>query len=173
MTDLYTDGGLLLRNPSPLGCTAAFVAVREGVAVEQMAWRMDCSQLGVVEVSSNTAELLAAIFALRWVGVEEPGWAGTLHTDSEVTATRLRRAQVGLKWNMGSVPWRMSTWFRDAMRKVGKFEVIELGGHPTRADLAAGVNKYGLPVSRWNVLADKLCNRVKEVERPLETLIGV
>lgn len=173
MTDLYTDGGLLSRNPSSLGCTAAFVAVREGLVIEQMAWRMTCEDLGLSEVSSNTAELLAAIFALRWIGIEQPGWAGKLHTDSEVTATRLRRGQVGLRWDMRGVTSRMNTWFRLAMAKVGKFEVIELGGHPTRADLAAGVNKYGLPVSRWNVLADKLCNRVKEVDRPLENLIGV
>lgn len=173
MTDLYTDGGLLSKNPSPLGCVAAFVAIRGGVAIEQMAWRMDCGQLGLAEVTSNTAELLAAIFALRWVGIEEPGWAGSLYTDSEVTATRLRRSLAGLKPKMGGVSRTVQGWLSLAMQRVGKFSVTELAGHPTREELEAGVNKYGFPVSRWNVLADKLCNRVKKREKISEPLNGV
>lgn len=163
MIDIYTDGGLLSRNPSSLGCTCAFVAVEEDRVIEEMAWRIVPREIGMEDVSSNIAELLAVIFALRWVGTEQPGWAGLLHTDSEVTATRLRRLSCGLQPKFTGVPSAVQRWLRHAIGRVGNFGIVEIAGHPTKAELEAGKDKKaGLPVSKWNVRCDKLCNLAKE-----------
>jgi len=36
-------------------------------------------------------------------------------------------------------------------------KVVLLGGHPNKKELASWIRKDGLPVSKFNVLCDKLC----------------
>ncbi len=104
-------------------------------------------------VGNNVAELRAAVEAL----VVMPGdWRGTLYSDSQVTLGRLFDG-----WPLRGVPvdlaWRTQQ-LREWLRRFGQVRGVLLQGYPTRADLERGVGKKrGLPVSRWNVLADRMC----------------
>jgi len=151
MTDdlLYADGGVVGRNPSSLGGTWAWVLVRGGEVVRQASGAVTPGDVDVTAVTNNQSELLAAVRALEAM---PPGWAGVLRTDSKVTLHRLTHSE---KFN--GVP----QWLRLralAVRRGRRWRVELVGGHPTRAELAAGrLRKNGLPCCRWNVLVDALC----------------
>jgi len=166
---IYTDGGCLLKNPSPYGGMWSWCAVDTldarplikniivgGVNSEQ---KIIAHDSGLVQVragqlfTNNNAEMIAAVKALEAM---PDGWTGVLYSDSEVTLGRLfkNHALNGLAPN---VVERM----RAVLKRVGKVKGVLLQGHPTRADLATGIGKKrGLPVSVHNVFCDNECKRL-------------
>jgi ribonuclease HI len=153
--DLYTDGGVIGVNPSPIGGTWAYCIV--DTADDQ---RVTC-QSGVITpeqaqlpaITNNLTELLAIVNgreALPWA------WTGTIHSDSRVS---LQRVFLAAKLN-NVPPWlveRLQTLQRDGwFRGCGW---VLLDRHPTRAQLAAGVGKRGGPVSVHNKFCDSECTR--------------
>lgn len=69
----------------------------------------------------------------------------------------------GWKWN--NVPQWAREQYQAARKRLFNWEKIKfvlLDGHPTRAQLAAGIGKRGHPVSIYNVQCDKLCGETAE-----------
>jgi hypothetical protein len=147
ITELWVDGGVIGHNPSKHGGVYAWVAVsKHGMPVEQ--------QSGLIlpvnppkPITNNVAELTAALIAIK----DNPDFAGTLFTDSTVTLCRLLDSDA-----FDGVPaWVVTLTLR--LRRNRKWTAVLVSGHPTRKELAAGASKEGRIVSKWNVLADKLC----------------
>lgn len=165
MQSLYADGGVVGRNPSPFGGTWAWCLVEDDQLV--------CEDSGLIlpqdgyghKLTNNVSELFALCSALEAMS---EGWRGVVHSDSEVTIGR-----VFLGWALRGVPPRLVEQLRRVQLRL-QFDLrglrwVLLQGHPTRADLEKGVGvKRGLPVSKWNVYVDKLCQeqarRVQEMQ---------
>lgn len=147
--DLYTDGGVIGRNPSPHGGTVAFCVVRGEERLCHAQGVITPHEAQLPAVTNNLTELLAAVMALETM---PDGWDGVLHTDSQVTKYRLEGSP-----KLNGIP----DWLRDrlaaALARMGEFSVRLLGGHPTKMELAAGQRWDGLPCSPHNVFCDKLC----------------
>jgi hypothetical protein len=80
---------------------------------------------------------------------------GTIYSDSQVT---LGRAFLGWKWH--NIPLWLYDRFgfvRKALVNWDKIEWVLLDGHPTKAQLAAGIGKRGHPVDKNNVWCDEMC----------------
>lgn len=152
-TSLYTDGGCIGRNPSSLGGTWAWCLVDEnGKLLEHESGIVEPSNIGLLTVTNNLTELLAAV---KGLSVMPAKWSGIIYTDSLVTLRRITKSQ---KFN--GIP----NWLRKEtldLRKNRQWKVILVGGHPSKADLIRGKRKKnGLIVSQWNVFCDKECNRL-------------
>lgn len=147
MLELHSDGGLLSSNPSEIGLTWAWVLVNDGMEIDRCSGSHMPAEFRMRKVSSNLAELIAAVYGLEAVGKRKAIW----FTDSEVTVERMKR---------GHEVWinTPEDFVRRAIAVRESFlSVILLAGHPSRADLARGVNKEGVPVSKWNKVCDDLC----------------
>lgn len=166
---LYCDGGIIgPRNPSPHGGTWAWVAINSaGAPVAAASGILAAPPDG--SVGNNLAELVAALEALTLM---PDGWAGTLYSDSQNTLGRLGRLPgQAVGWALNGVPADVRAWLQTQLARLGPFPGVLLQGHPTRADLAAGVgSKRGLPVSEWNVWCDEACQR--EARQYLQGLVG-
>jgi hypothetical protein len=76
-----------------------------------------------------------------------------LYSDSELTLKRLFEG-----YSMEKLPKNVQERAWDVLLHFdGRIGRTLVGGHPTKKELKAGVNKKGLPVSQFNVLVDKLC----------------
>ena len=93
----------------------------------------------------------------------------TLYSDSAVSIGRLRDG-----WGLANIPELM---VKDLIFVQSQFHFNTIGrnqkcvlldGHPTKAQLEAGIGKRGHLVSKWNVLCDKMCN--EEAERYVQKL---
>lgn len=160
---IYSDGGVIGRNPSPRGGTWAYCLVDarnrrcghdNGVVTPD--------EVGLPAISNNLTEFLAALRGLEAV---PDGWSGTLWTDSEVTCSRL----VGGRCSP-SLPDEFWERARAAFRRLGPVVVNLVGGHPKPHELARGYRtvptiggRRRLPVSHHNVFCDRLCG---EAGRP-------
>lgn len=146
---LYTDGGVIKKNPSVIGGTWAFVAVdADGHRLFE--------QSGIVPappsrpVSNNHTEQIAITKALEAM---PDGWSGTVYSDSQIALGRVFRG-----WKENNLPRNISERSRAALARMGHIRTVLLQGHPTKADLAVGIGKKrNLPVSIHNVRADELC----------------
>jgi len=165
-TAAYCDGGVIGSNPSSLGGTWAvvlldaagepYVTASGVVTPEQIAGRP--------LITNNYTELLAAVEAMERL---PEAWTGTLHTDSNVTRCLIvnkRPSMAGipedLQRRLAAAKSRLGgAWTpgEDRRGATGGICVVLLNGHPTKAELAAGIGKRGLPTSKWNVLCDKMC----------------
>jgi ribonuclease HI len=146
---IYCDGGVIAKNPSPYGGTWAWVAV--DAAGELV--RQDSGTIDARGITNNVTEFVAAIYALEAV---PQGWSGTLYSDSQVTLGRLFHG-----WALGGLGVRLINRGSAVLKRLGKVEPVLLQGHPTKADLEAGIDKKrGLPVSRFNQLCDQECQRL-------------
>lgn len=158
VTEVYTDGGLLSRNPSYLGGTwACRFLDRAGVIVGELSGVVIPIELRVREVTNNIAELVAALIALETV---PDGWAGTLYTDSFVTQCRVSQGRELRRRRFKGVPERLVERVLAARGRLGGYQVVLLGGHPSREELATGQRMDGLPCSVHNVWADRECRRL-------------
>lgn len=150
----YCDGGLIVApgqapGLSPHGGTWAYRLVGEDtLAIREDSGVLSAHRLGGA-VGNNTAEYAAAVKLLEAL---PPRWSGTVYTDSKNTIGRLRDG-----WATNGIP----DWLRDraqlALLRLGTLAWVLLDGHPTRAQLAAGVGKRGNPVSEHNVWCDQAC----------------
>lgn len=159
--DLYTDGGVIGANPSPIGGTWAYCLV------DAIGERIRCDS-GVITpaeaqlpaITNNLTELLAIVNGREALPY---AWTGTIHSDSWVSLQR-----VFLAAKLKNVPpWlveRLQRLQRDGWFSGCFWQLLD--GHPTKAQLAASVGKRGAPVSIHNVWADAECQRrAREVVR--------
>lgn len=151
---VYTDGGLIHANPSPIGGTWAACHVD---ADDQLVWSAsglilaEAGDPDLALVTNNQAEFRAMLAGLDAL---PDGWSGTVYADSAVTLARFSRPETaGLK----GIPLDWRRRMALVLSRLGRLGFVLLDGHPSRAQLAAGVGKRGNPVSRWNVYVDRLC----------------
>lgn len=155
----YCDGGLIVApgqkpGASPHGGTWAYVLVGAGdQVIGTGSGLLLASDLGD-PVGNNTAEFQAAAMLLRAL---PDGWSGTIGCDSRVTIGRLHDG-----WERNGIPEGLSALADHHLRRLGALTWVLLDGHPTKAQLAAGIGKRGNPVSPHNVLCDKLCGEAGE-----------
>lgn len=149
---LFVDGGVAVRNPSPFAGTMAFRHVKNGQVMEQGVAIITPQGAQLSAITNNLSEMLALIIGLESL----PGhWLGTVYSDSQVT---LGRAFWGWRWK--NIPEWLHARYRFERKRLkhfDKFGVVLLDGHPTRAQLLAGVGKRGHPVSEHNVWCDRAC----------------
>lgn len=178
VTELWCDGGVVKKNPSPFAGTWAWIALDgDGERVKGDSGIVTPAYLNLPTVSNNVTELLATVKALQWVAC---GWTGTLFTDSLVTKRRLTDGQ-----SFNGVP----QWLRVQaleLRRSRRFEVVLVGGHPTQKELSQGFRPWvhrcpdggvflsgsagRIPVGPWNVWCDQRCKQ--EAKRFMKTTNG-
>jgi ribonuclease HI len=147
--NIYCDGGCCLSNPSTIGGTWAWVTVDDlDRKVRSASGVLTPEDAGVSKITNNFMELFAAIRALESVSKK---WQGWLVTDSRVTMSRLEN---GIKASANLPEWIVGRVLQ--LKKDRKWKVSIVRGHPSKRELENGWSK-GLPVSKWNRLADKLC----------------
>jgi ribonuclease HI len=152
IAELYADGGVIGKNPSPYGGTYAWRAVDETgrPIVGNVKIVTPDEMLG--PVTNNQTEMLAVLNALQTVPYD---WAGTLYSDSAVT---LGRVFQGYKWsNFPQWVHHLYQLQRDRLENWSQIKWVQLDGHPTAEQLKAGIGKRGNPVSIHNVWCDKAC----------------
>ena len=149
VTTLTTDGGVVGKNPSDFGGTWAFVATDKDDNL--VFYRSGFYQAVGQPTTNNHTEMFAAIMALESM---PEGWSGTLVSDSQITLGRLFEG-----WRNKNLPNDLVTRAQKALKRLGTVKGNHVDGHPTKAHLEAGIGKRGNPVSKWNVVADQLCNR--------------
>ena len=152
---LYTDGGVIGQNPSPIGGTWAWCMVgADGTRTRHAYGYVTPADLDTPTVSNNHTELLALVLGLEALPA---GWAGTVYSDSWVSLQR-----VFLAAKLANVP----PWLVDRLQTLQKSGALKqmtytlLDGHPTRAELAAGIGKRGHGVSIHNVWCDQQCSAI-------------
>lgn len=153
---VYGDGGVVNKNPSPIGGTWAWCHVDlAGNRIASAAGVITPALAGVPAITNNLTELLAVI---RGMLALPAGWHGSIYSDSMITLGRLFQ-QMSLK----GIPAWLAHDMGAAMRHVDMLACspVQLDGHPTKKQLAAGIGKRGNPVSAHNVFCDSECNRVK------------
>ena len=151
---LYADGGVIAVNPSPIGGTWAYALVDEaGERVRTAAGVLTAESCGH-PVTNNVTELLAIVSGLEALPAD---WAGTVYSDSWVSLQR-----VFLAAKLNNVPqWLVERL--QILQKSGRLANLDytlLDGHPTRAQIEAGIGKRGHPVSKWNVWCDQQCSAI-------------
>lgn len=155
--ELYSDGGVIGKNPSLLGGVWAWCHVVGGEKIQQGSGIVRPTDFGMEKVTNNLTEFLAMLNCLEAV---PEAWSGyRMFCDSELTIGRFQNPYgVG----MAGIPAELFRRMTALPLKRREIEYVLVGGHPTRKELAAGVHKDGRPVSRWNAWCDSECNRVKE-----------
>lgn len=149
---VYCDGGVIEKNPSPYGGTFAFCAVDEnGQRVYKRSDVLPNAYLQVDACTNNLSEMWALMAALEYL---PQGWSGKVYSDSQIT---LGRVFWGWKWT--NIPASVRERTMEAYRCLGELEPVLLCGHPTQAELKAGVGKRGYPVSVHNVWCDLQCKK--------------
>lgn len=159
---LYTDGGVIFKNPSPYGVTCAFALVKDDRLIHKESYLIVGNDL----TTNNQSELLAIVFGLEFLHFINENSVAEVCSDSEVS---IRRTFLG--GSMNNVPqWIQNRLLnaQEALKCWNKFSYTLLGGHPTRISLKKGTNAKGQPVSKWNVLCDELCRQ--ESQKFLETI---
>jgi len=162
MNAMYCDGGVISRNPSPIGGTFAYKILQDNQVIRQNGGVLVPDRETPL-ITNNITEMLALV---RGLGDLPDDWFGTIYSDSQVTLGR-----VFLSWKWTNVPAWLRKEFafnRGRMHNWEKITWVLLAGHPTRAQLLAGVGHHGYPVSEHNVWCDKECGRMAEAV--LETL---
>ena len=152
---LYTDGGVIGANPSIIGGTWAYCLVdNAGERTKCDSGIITPEQAGLPAITYNLTELLAIVNGRKALPY---AWSGTIYSDSWVSLQR-----VFLAAKLANVPpWlvtRLQTLQRDGWFSGCHWQLLD--GHPTKAQLAAGVGKRGGPVSPHNVWADQECTRL-------------
>ena len=156
IAELYADGGVIASNPSMIGGTYAWRLVyADGREIGQ-AKAISMTVMGL-PVTNNQTELLALLAGMTRLPAD---FAGTIYSDSQVT---LGRVFMGWKW--GHVPGWMHRIYQTQRSKFTRWHEIKyvlLDGHPTKAQLRAGIGKRGHPVSIHNVWCDEACRQAAE-----------
>ncbi len=157
MNDLYCDGGVIGHNPSAVGGTWAFRRLHRGFVVSEKSGVITPETAELPTITNNLTEMLAMIRGLQSLPSE---WTGTIYSDSQITLGRVFR---GWKWK--GIPLWMHNEFQKERARLFHWDWIDhvlLQGHPTRAELVAGIGSRGYPVSEHNVWCDMACGRMAE-----------
>lgn len=173
MLKLYTDGGVISKNPSPIGGTWAWCLVDGDTLIEQSnggVFHTDVVQFPGGLVTNNQTELFAVVQGLSQLDSDV---LVEVCSDSAVTLGRIFK-----NFAFSNIPFWMKSALeieKERLVHFSKFTYTQLDGHPTKAHLLAGIGKRGNPVSKWNVLCDKLCNEAAQrflQERIHQTISG-
>lgn len=154
INELYVDGGVIRKNPSPIGGTWAARVISNKVVVAEYCGVITPDHAKMTTISNNLTEMLALVRGLEFLPSD---WIGTVFSDSEVT---LGRAFKGYKW--GGIPnWLEREFRRQKARLLNwhDFEYVNLQGHPTIDEIKAKISKTGRPVSHHNKWCDDACSR--------------
>lgn len=155
---LYTDGGVIQKNPSTIGGTWAYCLVTskgnmlyEDYDVERP------ERFNNKLVTNNQMELLAVIRGLQTIQRDM-----IIHvcSDSEITLGRVFK-----NYSMENIPDWMVNELDTEKRRLNQFKHFRctlLSGHPTKSQLQAGVGRNGHLVSYWNKHVDELCKLASE-----------
>lgn len=161
---LFADGGVIGANPSAIGGTWAWRWVCETRVLHQHSGVITPQNADLPAITNNLTEMLALVRGLQAL---PDVWVGTVYSDSQIT---LGRVFQGWKWK--NIPlWLHHDYQQTRARLVNwdQFKYVLLQGHPTRAELAAGVGSRGYPVSEHNIWCDKACGeRAAEFLREME-----
>lgn len=158
MNQLFCDGGVIGANPSAIGGTWAVRLIGDDGQVLREATGWITPQMAQMPIiTNNLTEMLALLKGLRALPTD---WCGLVCSDSQIT---LGRAFQGWKWS-GIPAWMHEAFRSDVSRLTNweEFRYMLLDGHPTKAQLAAGVGKRGHPVSEHNVWCDQACREAGE-----------
>lgn len=163
---LYTDGGVVQKNPSPFAGTWAYVIVdHNGTVLEEVSGLLYPKTLenekrglitsGGLLVTNNQTEMLALLMGLTRIPPQEP--RVVICTDSKVT---IGRAFQGQTWK-NIPPWMTDLYknLRAQLPHWNKYQAILLQGHPNKKELDAHIGTSGRPVSIHNVRCDELCHQ--------------
>lgn len=150
---LYADGGVIERNPSPIGGTWAYCHVNsDNTRIHEASGSVTPADCGVARVSNNMTEFLALLYGLESLPA---GWVGKVFTDSGVTLMRFESPNTIA---MNGIPDALVERLKAVRAKLGELTFHLLGGHPTKQELKDGFRrKDGKPVSEHNVRCDWLC----------------
>jgi len=160
MNELYADGGVIDKNPSAIGGTWAYRIVSSPKPIIFLVGYITPKRAKLPSITNNLTEMLALVRGLEALPTD---WVGTVYSDSQIT---LGRAFEGWKWN--GIPDWLHHDYQDARKHLLHWDQINhilLSGHPTRAQLAAGIGKNGRPVSIHNVWCDKACSEMAKTYR--------
>lgn len=158
---VYSDGGVIGVNPSPIGGTWACCLIDEcGTTAESCSGYVWPEKVGdwvpwcveTPEVTNNQTEFYALLSALERL---PDGWSGRVCSDSAITLGRFFRG-----FKLTGLPQGWVDRGAAALARLGAVTLVQLDGHPTRAQLAAGVGKRGNPVSAHQGWCDKECGRL-------------
>lgn len=159
MNQLFCDGGVIGANPSGIGRTWAFKRIHvsdfdagQAPVVYSESGVITPRKAGMPSITNNLTEMLALLKGLASL---DKDWNGTIYSDSQIT---LGRAFMGWKWK--NIPMWMHAEFQRERARLWRWDEIKyvlLDGHPTIAQLAAGIGKRGGPVSEHNVWCDQAC----------------
>lgn len=148
---VYADGGVIQVNPSPIGGTWAWCHVdAEGTRI-QIASGVVIPRTSCPLITNNLTEYIAVVKALEAL---PEGWHGTVYSDSQVTIGRIFWG-----WKQSNLPPVLMRQADAAKARINfpLCRAVLLDGHPTKAQLLAGVGKRGNLVSEHNVWCDKRC----------------
>jgi len=152
---LYTDGGVIGRNPSTIGGTWAYrILTADGQVIEQASGAIIPAEADVDVITNNLTELYAALHGLEKLPAN---FTGAIYSDSQITLGRLFWS-----WRWTNIPPWMHNKYRALRKRITTWEQITpvlLAGHPTRAELAAGIGHSNLPVSMHNLWCDQACQQ--------------
>jgi ribonuclease HI len=150
--EIYTDGGVILRNPSTIGGTWAWCLVENDEIINSGSGVIDIETARTWEldgVTNNLTELYALCKAITSL---PDNWEGVVYSDSLISLGRLF---MGYKWK--GIPDELREWAQLCASRIPQAGYMLLDGHPTKAHLEAGIGKRGYPVSKFNVWCDKQC----------------
>lgn len=150
IVSLYTDGGVIDRNPSPIGGTWAYCGVNaenkrvlhNGGYILKPDGRL---------ITNNHTEQIAIILALESM---PNGWSGTVYSDSKIAMNRMRG-----KGTNKNLPDNVIERTKAVLARLGKVKFRHVKGHPTQSELFKGYSKNHRRVSIHNVWCDEECRR--------------
>ncbi len=147
---VYADGGVILSNPSAIGGTWATCHVdASGARIWEASGVILPADVGMPFVSNNQSEFYALLMGLEAV---PDGWSGRACSDSSITLARFFRMG-----KLNGIPFDWRARLSNVLGRLGRVESVLLDGHPTRAQLAAGIGRNGHPVSAHNCWCDRRC----------------
>lgn len=151
VTHIYTDGGLVGRNPSSVGGSWAIVLtdINNSVALEFCGFIPATPER---PITNNIIEQIAVTLALESMPDK---WSGTLCSDSQNAIGRQF-----YKWAINGLPQNVIDRGHAALSRLGTIRPELVKGHPSKRELVAGKNSRGTRVSIHNVRADELCTNV-------------
>lgn len=157
---LFTDGGVIKKNPSAIGGTWSWCGTdADGNRIVERSGVVPATENRTV--SNNHTEQIAITLALEAM---PDGWSGIVHSDSMIALGRVFKG-----WKENNLPENISRRSKIAVGRLGRIETVLLQGHPTKADLECGIGKKrGFPVSVHNVFCDKACG--EEAKKYLASL---
>jgi len=173
MSILYADGGVIQKNPSEIGGTWAYIIVDDDD--ETILYRdsgvVTRAEVGV-PVTNNQMEFLALVRGLLG-HTSLSAHLTEVRSDSNISLGRLFKG-----WSITNIPqWMIDEW-KTALKHYDTkvwtnclmMKHTLLDGHPTKSQLANGFGKRGHPVSKFNVLCDRMCNEEAQEYKEQTTL---